>query len=147
MTTHTNEPHARPDRLASLRLKLAAAWTSFMFLVIYIDYFHLYQPGEIDSIRGGIISTFPIGPALITGFFVLIAVPSLMVMLSVALPPRAARIANLVVATLFIPICAANAIGAPADWWFYYAVTIGVELVILAFILRWSWMLAREGTR
>lgn len=35
-----------------------------MFLVIYIDYFHLYQPGEIDDIRGGIIFAFDISGTL-----------------------------------------------------------------------------------
>ena len=39
------------DQRIPVRAKLAAAWTSLMFLVIYIDYFHLYQPGEIDDIR------------------------------------------------------------------------------------------------
>ena len=28
-----------------MQAKLAAAWTSLMFFIIYIDYFHLYQPG------------------------------------------------------------------------------------------------------
>ena len=51
-----------------VQAKLAAAWTSFMFLVIYIDYFHLYQPGEIDEIRGGVIFEFDISPTLMTIF-------------------------------------------------------------------------------
>ena len=31
-----------------------AAWTSFMFLYIYVDYFHLYKPGVIDDVRAGV---------------------------------------------------------------------------------------------
>jgi hypothetical protein len=42
---------------------------------------------------------------------------------------------------LFIPICVFNAAGASWDWAFYYGLTIGVEVLILAFILRsaWTW--------
>ena len=31
-----------------------------MFFIIYIDYFHLYQPGAIDEIRSGVIFKFDI---------------------------------------------------------------------------------------
>src|SRR5919199_1608074 len=34
------------DLRMPVQAKLAAAWTSLMFFIIYIDYFHLYQPGE-----------------------------------------------------------------------------------------------------
>lgn len=124
-----------------VQVKLAAAWTSFMFLVIYIDYFHLYQPGEIDEIRSGRIFVFEISGTLLSAFFTLIAIPTVMVLLSVTLPARANRTANLVVASLFIPICIFNAAGASWDWAFYYALTIGVEVVLLGFILRsaWAW--------
>ena len=40
-----------------MQAKLAAAWTSLMFFIIYIDYFHPYQPGEIDDIRSGVSSS------------------------------------------------------------------------------------------
>ena len=33
-----------------VQAKLAAAWTSFMFLYIYVDYLHLYKPGAIRDI-------------------------------------------------------------------------------------------------
>ena len=124
-----------------VQAKLASAWTSLMFLVIYIDYFHLYQPGEIDEIRGGVIFEFDISGALMSIFFVIIAIPALMVMLSMTLPARVNRVTNLVVASLYIPLMVFNAAGATWDYAFYYALTIGVEVLILAFILRsaWTW--------
>ncbi|MGC1209532.1 MAG: DUF6326 family protein [Ornithinimicrobium sp.] len=137
-------PRSR-SALEELRLpvqaKIAAAWTSFMFLVIYIDYFHLYQPGEIDVIRGGDIFEFEISGTLMTIFFVVIGIPTLMVLLSMTLPARANRATNLAVASLYIPICVFNAAGASSDYAIYYALTIGVEVLILAFILRsaWTW--------
>ena len=46
---------ALEDLRMPVQAKLAAAWTSFMFLCIYVDYFHLYKPGAIDQIRGGVV--------------------------------------------------------------------------------------------
>lgn len=138
-TTTPSTPPA-PTTLAYARMpvpaRLAAAWTSLMFLVIYIDYFHLYQPGEIDSIRGGVIFEFPISGALMSVFFVIIAIPALMVMLSASLPARANRLTNLIVGGLYVPIMAFNISGTTPDYVGYYLLTIGVELAILTYILR-----------
>jgi hypothetical protein len=140
MTRHAPNS-ALKDPQIPVRAKLAAAWTSLMFLVIYIDYFHLYQPGAIDEIRGGVIFEFDISGTLMSMFFVIIAIPALMVMLSMTLPARVNRLTNLVVASLSIPLMVFNAAGASSDYAFYYALTIGVEVLILAFILRsaWTW--------
>ena len=145
ITTPTPMPRQFDTSVIAVQAKLAAAWTSLMFLIIYIDYFHLYQPGEIDDIRGGVIFAFDISGTLLTIFFAIIAIPALMVMLSMTLRPRVNRAVNLVVASLYIPICVFNAAGATSDWAFYYVVTIGVEVLILAFILRTAWTWPRSS--
>ena len=129
------------DQRIPVRAKLAAAWTSLMFLILYIDYFHLYQPGEIDSIRGGVIFEFDISGTLMSIFFVVIAIPALMIMLSMTLPARVNRATNLVVASLYIPVSMFNALGESWDWAFFYGLSIGLEVLLLAFILRsaWTW--------
>jgi hypothetical protein len=143
---HVPTNSALKELLIPVQAKLAAAWTSLMFLVIYIDYFHLYQPGEIDEIRGGVIFEFDISGTLMSIFFVIIAIPALMVMLSMTLPARVNRVTNLVVASLYIPIMVFNAAGASWDYAFYYALTIGVEVLILAFILRSAWTWPRTAS-
>jgi hypothetical protein len=132
---------ALDDLRMPVQAKLAAAWTSLMFFVIYIDYFHLYQPGAIDQIRGGRIFEFNITPTLMTILVVVIGIPALMILLSMTLPARVNRATNLVVASLNIPLMVFNAAGASSDWAFYYGLTIGLEVLLLAFILRsaWTW--------
>lgn len=139
MTSSTNDASLLDSPPMPVQAKLAASWTSLMFLVIYIDYFHLYQPGEIDIIRGGDIFEFTITPTLMSIFFVVIGITALMVMLSMALPARVNRLTNLVVASIYIPVMVFNAAGASWDWAFYYALTIGVEVLILSYILRCAW--------
>ncbi len=142
-TARENPPFrsALQDLRMPVQAKLAAAWTSLMFFVIYIDYFHLYQPGAIDQIRGGGIFEFDITPTLVTIFLLVIGIPALMVMLSITLPARVNRATNLVVASLYIPVMVFNAAGASWDWAFYYGLSIGLEVLLLAFILRsaWTW--------
>ncbi|SOC57089.1 DUF6326 family protein [Ornithinimicrobium cerasi] len=145
MTTRTNTPSLLDNPPIHVPAKLAAAWTSLMFFVIYVDYFHLYQPGVMEQIRGGGIFEFDITPALLTIFVVVIGIPALMVMLSMALPARVNRATNLVVASLYVPVMVFNAAGASWDWAFYYGLHIGIEVLILAFILRAAWAWPRRA--
>ncbi len=132
------------DPRIPVRAKLAAAWTSFMFLVIYVDYFHLYKPGAIEDILAGIVFEFDISQTLLTVFLVVIAVPSLMIVLSVILPARANRVINLVVASLEIPASMFNAVGE--SWTYFYGLSIGLEVLLLAFILRSAWTWPRTSS-
>jgi hypothetical protein len=129
------------DLRMPVRAKLAAAWTSFMFLYIYVDYFGLYKPGFLDDLLARVVFGFDITPTLLTIFLALIAIPALMVMLSMTLPARVNRTINLVVATLYIPVSVFNAVGESWDWAFFYGLSIGLEVLLLAFILRsaWTW--------
>lgn len=124
-----------------VQARLAAAWTSFMFLYIYVDYFHLYKPGSIDEILAGVVFEFDIGPTFLTVGLASVAIPALMVMLSMTLPAWVNRPTNLAVAVLYIPYSMFNAAGASWDWASFYGLSIGVEVLLLAFILRsaWTW--------
>jgi membrane-anchored protein YejM (alkaline phosphatase superfamily) len=129
------------DLRMPVQAKLAAAWTSVMFLYIYVDYFGLYKPGFLDDLLAGVVFGFDITPTLLTIFLALIAIPALMVMLSVTLPARVNRTINLVVATLYIPVSVFNAVGESSSWSYFYGLSIGLEVLLLAFILRsaWTW--------
>ncbi|GAB3536342.1 hypothetical protein GCM10027403_16800 [Arthrobacter tecti] len=141
MTIRTNTPKLLDTPPIPVQAKLAAAWGTLAFLILYIDYFHLYQPGEIDDIRRGFIFAFDINGGLMSIFFVIILIPGSMILLSTTLPARVNRITNLIVASLYTPLLVFNAAGSTWDYAFYYALTIGVQLVIMAFILRsaWTW--------
>ena len=41
---------ALEDLRIPVQAKLAAAWTSFMFLYIYVDILAFYKPGVVDDI-------------------------------------------------------------------------------------------------
>jgi hypothetical protein len=141
MTIRTNTPNLLDNPPIPVQAKLAAAWTSFMFLYIYVDYFALYKPGFLDDLLAGVVYEFDITPTLLTIFLALIAIPALMVMLSMTLPARVNRATNLVVASLYIPVSVFNAVGESSSWTYFYGLSIGLEVLLLAFILRsaWTW--------
>ena len=143
----TNTPSLRDNPPIPVQAKLAAAWTSFMFLYIYVDYFHLYKPGAIDEIRGGVVFEFDISGTLLTIFTAAVAIPALMVMLSMTLPARVNRATNLVVALLYIPVSVFNAVGESWEWASFYGLSIGIEVLLLAFILRYAWKFRPEIAR
>ena len=141
MTIRTNTPKLLDNPPIPVQSKLAAAWTSFMFFYIYVDDFGLYKPGTIDQIRSGAIFEFNIDPVFLTTGLAAVGIPALMVWLSMTLPARVNRATNLVLASLYIPFTVFNAAGETWEWAPFYALSIGLELLLLAFILRsaWTW--------
>ncbi len=144
MRTHKGSPNPLENTQVPVQVKLAAAWTSFMFLYIYVDYFHLYKPGVIDDILAGVVFEFQISQTLLTLFLTSIAIPILMILLSTTLPARANRATNLVVASLNIPYAMFNAVGE--SWTYFYGLSIGLEVLLLAFILRSAWTWPRTAS-
>ena len=139
MRTHRAELTALKDPQIPVQAKLAAAWTSFMFLYIYVDYLHLYKPGAINDILAGIVWEFDISQTFVVSALTLMAFPILMILLSVTLPARVNRATNLVVASLYIPVSAFNVIGE--SWILFYGLGVVIEVILLAYILRsaWTW--------
>jgi hypothetical protein len=139
LSTTTKTTTALHDPPAPVRAKLAAAWTSFMFFYIYVDYLHLYKPGVIDDILAGVVFEFDISQTFVVTSLMLVGIPTLMILLSMTLPARANRTLNLVVASLCIPVAVFNVVGE--SWIYFYGLGVGLEVLILAFILRsaWTW--------
>ena len=129
------------DSRMPVQAKLAAAWTSFMFLYIYVDYLALYKPGFLDDLLAGSVHEFDLGPTFVALALTLVAIPIVMILLSMTLPARVNRTVNLVVATLYIPVSVFNAAGEPWAYAYFYGFSIGLEVLLLAYILRsaWTW--------
>ena len=132
------------DAPVGVRAKLAAAWTSFMFLYIYVDQLGLYKPGFVDDILAGVVWEFDISQTLLTVFLTSVAIPSLMILLSMTLPARVNRGINLVVATLLIPYSAFNVVGE--SWLYFYGLGVVIEVILLGYILRSAWTWPRTAS-
>jgi hypothetical protein len=119
-----------------VRLKLSALWATAMFLYMYVDIFGFYKPGTIEDILVGRVWEFDISQAWTLGALALMTIPSLMVVLSLALPARIARWTNLVTASVFVLVSIGNAVGE--TWAFYWFGSV-VEAALLLLIIRYAW--------
>ena len=137
--TSPHPPTPWDDQRMTVRARLAAAWSAFMCLYIYVDVLGFYTPGTVADILEGQVHTFEISEGFFVAAIAASGVPIMMLVLSAALPARAARLTNLVVATLLIPWMAFNLTGG--EWPYYYGLGFGLELIVLAFIIRsaWTW--------
>ncbi len=131
-----NTQNAHEEIKVSLKLKLAALWTSLMFLIIYLDYFHLYMPGKIADIQIGRVYVFDITQGFLLAALAIVATPALMIFLSVALPAKVNRQANIVIAAVNIPLILFNLAG---EAWLHMIFGAVVEVVLLCLIIRYAW--------
>ena len=141
-TRTTYDTTAKPalhDPPTPVRAKLAAAWASFMFFYIYVDYLHLYKPGSLEEILAGRVFEFEANQTFAVLSLTLVGIPGLMILLSTVLPARANRVLNLAVAALYVAPTVFNLAGE--SWIFFYGLGVVVEVVLLAYILRsaWTW--------
>lgn len=124
------------EQKVNVRVKLAALWTAFMFLYIYVDYFGLYKTGFIEGILAGKIFTFDITQGFLLAGLVSVSIPAIMVFLSVALPAKLSRWANIIVAAVYIPYSLFNLYGEVP--WMHMVFGAAVEVVLLILIISYA---------
>ncbi len=143
MNTQKTQPNSLEETKVSLNLKLAALWASFMFLYIYVDYFHLYMPGSLEDMLAGKVFVFDITQAFLVTALVSMTIPALMIFLSVALPAKVNRPANIIIAAVYIPYTLFNLAG---EAWIHMVIGAAVEVVLLCLIIRYAWKWPRIET-
>lgn len=119
-----------------VKLKLSALWASVMFCYLYGDFFWLYQPGKLQGMLEG--KMVPLGPTtqgVLLFTSVMMAIPALMVFLSLALKANLSRLLNImtgVIYTVFVLIT------MPGSWAFY--IFLGsVDVILTVLIIRYAW--------
>jgi hypothetical protein len=128
------------DLKVHVKLKLSALWAAVMFCYIYGDYFGLYVPGQLKGMLEG---HGPIGPTsqgtlVITAL--LLAIPGIMVFLSVVLSPRFSRWLNILLGTFYTVFVLVT---IPGSWAFYITLSV-IEMVLTATIVWYAWRWPRQ---
>jgi hypothetical protein len=113
-------------------------WASLMFLYIYDDYFMLYMPGEIEAMLAGRIG--PLGAAtetVMVGVSTMLAIPALMIGLSVLLPSQISRWLNVVFGLVYTAIEALTLTSPHLFYKIVVALEIAASVGIVALALLW----------
>jgi hypothetical protein len=143
MNTQMPQQNTLENIRVSLNMRLATMWASLMFLIIYLDYFHLYMPSKIEDIQTGKVYVFDITQGFLLVALASVTIPALMIFLSVTLPAKVNRWANIIVATVHIPYMLFNLAG---EAWVHMIFGAVVEIVLLCLIIRYAWKWPRIET-
>ncbi|MFO0582170.1 MAG: DUF6326 family protein [Anaeromyxobacter sp.] len=135
---------ARPlvDSRIPVRLRLSALWAAVTLCYLYGDFFGLFAPGRLQSMLDGRMG--PLGQAtqgVLAGTALMMAIPSTMVFLTLALPAPVARWANVVFGLTFTLIMLATMPGA----WAFYVLLGVIEVALTLAVVGYAWTWPREG--
>jgi len=131
-------PSELEDFRPPTKVVLAALWTSLMFLYVYGDYFNMYTSGKIEAMSAGRMG--PLGAAsesVLLGVAMMMAIPSLMIVLSLLLAPVVGKWLNVLVGLAYSGILALTLPGAPLFYLAYGGIEIALTLLITWTALRW----------
>ena len=136
---------ALEDVRVPTRYKLSAMWASVMFCYIYVDYFELYVPGKLQGMLDGkIVPLGPVTQGVLLATATMLALPSLMIFLSVTLRASVSRWLNIVMGAIYTAIQLAVISGS--GWIFYVAIGI-LEAALTALIVWTAWTWPRAGAK
>ncbi|MBS1682084.1 MAG: hypothetical protein JST48_10250 [Bacteroidetes bacterium] len=128
----------------SVRIKLAALWTTVMFCYIYGDYFELYVPNKAQGLIDG--HNLLNSPIKIFAASVLLTIPALMISLSVLLKQNLNRILNIVFGLFYTALMLLIAFTSFEPWRIFYIFLALVESTLTLVIVwkAWSWPQAKS---
>ena len=119
-----------------VKMKLSALWAVLMFLYIYADIFSLYKPGQMEEVLAGRMGPFPVTQGSLFTASILILIPALMVFLSLALKPKVARWANIILGVVYTAVNIGNLVG---ETWAFYILFGIVEMALTLLIVWYGW--------
>lgn len=130
------------DVKVDVKPKLSALWVALMFFYVYADILLFYRQGHVAGLIAGKAGGMDITPAFVLGSAVVMAIPSLMVFLSLALKATANRWANIGVGIVYAAVLVATLFAGKitADS-LLYAV---VEAVLIVLIVWHAWRWPKE---
>ena len=125
------------DIKVHVKFKLSGLWSSVMFCYIYGDYFELYQPGKLQEMLSGRTALGAATQGTLLGMAALMAIPSLMVVLSLLLPATLSRWLNIVLGVLYSTIMV---LAIQGSWHFYvFFGLIEIALTVAIVWHAWTW--------
>ncbi len=127
----------------NVKVVLSALWVAMLFLFAYVDMFGFFRADVLNAaLKGEVGSTgLAANQVFLTATLIYILLPSLMVVLSLLLTPRANRITNIAVSLLYTATILRSCIG---ETWAYYLIGSAVEAVLLLAITRTAWKWPRR---
>ena len=128
------------DIKINVKIKLALFWVALMFFYLYNDLFSFFKPGTVEELVGGSLEGIVFTQELLFGAALLMALPSIMIFLSLTLKAKLNRMVNIIVG-IFHMVVLVGTMLVPGDLWVFYATYMVFEAVFIILITwtAWKW--------
>lgn len=142
MVTNQKPPRMLQDMSVNVKIKLSALWVVLMFCYTYADILGFYAPGNLEELIAGEIAGIQMTQGLLFGSALLMAIPSVMVFLSLALKAKVNRLANIIVGIIYLAVLGSTFLtGRNPAYYLFYAT---VKAVLIALIVWHAWRWPRK---
>jgi hypothetical protein len=121
----------------NVKIKLAALWATVMSCYIYGDYFSLYVPNKIEDFING--DNMLDSPMKLLAASLLMAIPALMICLSVILKPNLNKWLNIVFGVFYTAIMLLIAVTTLSAWWSFYVFLAVIEMIVTSLIVWYAY--------
>jgi hypothetical protein len=127
--------------MVNVRIKLSALWVALMLCWFLGDVLRIFS-GDYDAYIGG--GGYQLTHGMYLGIAIFLVIPSVMVFLSLTLPYKANRRANIILAIFFFVF---NLIGLPYYQSAYdvFLIIVGLGFNVLTAWNAWKWPIEERG--
>ena len=124
------------DMKINVKIKLSALWAAVMFLYAYADIKAFFRPGIIEGLIAGKVGDFQITQGFLLGSAVMMAIPSLMIFLSLVLKAAVNRWLNIILGIVYSGIIIGTLLMGGA--WAYYIFYAVIEIALTGLIALYA---------
>lgn len=125
------------DFKINMKIRLSFLWTAVTLCYLYGDYFELYIPGKVKGLLDN-TNLLDSPQKLLTASFVL-AIPAVMVFLSVILKAKINRLLNIILGLIYTGIMLLIAVTSLTHWRMFYVFLALLESLITSMIVYYAW--------
>jgi hypothetical protein len=136
---NSNKTKILEDFKINIKIKLSLFWTSVTLIYLYGDYFELYIPNKTQGlVTGDNLLNSPLNLFLAA---LLLAIPAVMLILSIVLKPSINRVLNIIFGIFFTAIMLLIAFTSIEPWRafyvFYAILESGITSLIVWYAFKW----------
>ncbi|QNK62376.1 hypothetical protein H7F33_17805 [Pedobacter sp. PAMC26386] len=141
MSADQNNIGSLMDFKINVKLRLSALWVTVMLCYVYGDIFSLFVPERLKNLMNGNMGSGTTTPAKLLFSAVLLAIPALMVFLSLVLKPKLNKWLNIILGFVYTLVMVLVVYISIDPWWIFYIFLGIVEIVITLAIIwqAWKW--------
>lgn len=136
-TSATTKATVLEDFKINVKIKLSALWASLTLCYLYGDYFELYVPKKVEGLVSG--ANMLDSPAKLFLAALLLAIPAVMVFLSIVLKPLLNKWLNIIFGIFFTLFVALVGVASISSWRAFYVFLALIEVLITSTISVYAW--------